>query len=38
MALMAGEMCGDQAKVAVFQIIRLASVLLVFPIVMHFLS
>ena len=38
MALMAGEMGGDQAKVAVFHIIRLASVLLIFPMVMHILS
>ncbi len=34
MALLAGEMGGDQAKVALFHIIRLASVLIIFPMVM----
>jgi len=37
MALIAGEMGGDQAKVAVFQIARLTSVLLIFPCIARFL-
>lgn len=34
MALIAGEMGGDQAKVALFHIVRLASVLATFPFIM----
>lgn len=36
MALIAGEMGGDQAKVAVFQVARLFSVLIVFPFIVRF--